>query len=574
MSEHIEQLVTIRGRELLRDAERSVKQVIADIETGFVPDGVSLWELEQMMRRDVLYAMQHPEWGEEDGELNQHVILSKYIWREPEPGSGGEPERRVYPDHVMLDPKYPQPDEDGAFTITYEWLLEIYNRCEKWAGGHLRDFHLWSATDDLDRHKRFISERTVGLETAFGQLGVVVRYNTRAQCEEIRHVDGSWHKFDDRTESALREIIALTFCFARRSHKSDVFRAVPAVWSNAAWRVVLNAALFNVQIDPFVQWLEMLAPWDGTARLDSWLSQCGFTFDASQPGILALEEWSARSILMAACQRTLVPGTKHDTIPVLIGPQSIGKSSALAWLFPEHERLDWFSDTLRLSADEKRRVEALQGAVIVEVAEMTGSTTADIESLKAFLSRTNDYIRLTHRLNPEAHPRRCSMAGTANPGAVLPNDPTGNRRFVALPITSGSVDQVRAYLDEHREQLWAEAWERVNAGEPCFFPKSLEPAQTAVNELHRSADVILEESVVEWLRRKMEQRSIGDEGFFLMRNAAKDVGIVGRDKNAEELSQRDMNRLGRVLARFGCRAERRRVDGAPKRVWLFPEHPP
>ena len=84
---------------------------------------------------------------------------------------------------------------------------------------------------------------------------------------------------------------------------------------------------------------------------------------------------------------------------------------------------EWFSDQLNLAADPKVRAEALQGVVMVEVAEMTGSTRAEIQSLKAFLSRTNDGgIRLAWRRNPEPMPRRCILVGTSNEAECLPND--------------------------------------------------------------------------------------------------------------------------------------------------------
>ena len=102
----------------------------------------------------------------------------------------------------------------------------------------------------------------------------------------------------------------------------------------------------------------------------------------------------------------------------MIGAQGVGKSTALRCLLPP-EHPEWFSDGLRLSADDKVRAEALQGRVIVEAAEMAGSTRAERESLKAFLSRTDDgSVRLAFRRNPETLLRRCVIAGTSNESAL------------------------------------------------------------------------------------------------------------------------------------------------------------
>lgn len=76
---------------------------------------------------------------------------------------------------------------------------------------------------------------------------------------------------------------------------------------------------------------------------------------------------------------------------------------------------DLFNDGLHLAADPRIRAEALQGRAIVEASEMAGSTRAEMESLKAFLSRTDDGgQRMAYRRNPEAMPRRCIIVGTSN----------------------------------------------------------------------------------------------------------------------------------------------------------------
>lgn len=106
----------------------------------------------------------------------------------------------------------------------------------------------------------------------------------------------------------------------------------------------------------------------------------------------ALTRWAALSIPLAAIWRTYEPGTKHDECVVLIGPQGCGKSTAFRKLLPGEtmDQRDWFNDALELATDNKRRAEALLGRVIVEASELAGSTRADVEGLKAFLSRTDD----------------------------------------------------------------------------------------------------------------------------------------------------------------------------------------
>ena len=64
--------------------------------------------------------------------------------------------------------------------------------------------------------------------------------------------------------------------------------------------------------------------------------------------------------------------------------------------------------------------EALQGRVIVEASELAGLNRAEIEALKAFLTRQDDGgVRLSWRRNPNPMPRRAIIIGTTNDGAYI-----------------------------------------------------------------------------------------------------------------------------------------------------------
>ena len=185
----------------------------------------------------------------------------------------------------------------------------------------------------------------------------------------------------------------------------------------------------------------------------------------------------------------------------LVGPQGIGKSTAWAWLLPgEPARSRWFSDGLSFHDDSKAKAEALQGMVLVEASEMTGSTKAEVETTKEFISRTNDNIRLTYRRDPSPLLRRCMIVGTTNDPRCLPNDSSGNRRFLPVPCVAGDPAHARAYLDEHRDQLWAEAIQRVRENhETAYLPDSLKGAQSELTEHYRAVDEVAEEIIGEWL---------------------------------------------------------------------------
>lgn len=117
-------------------------------------------------------------------------------------------------------------------------------------------------------------------------------------------------------------------------------------------------------------------------------------------------------------------------------------------------------------------MQAVFGRVIVEVSEMGGRRRADVEAMKAFVKRMDDgSVRLPWHRMAEPLPRRFVMAATTNRSDDLPNDPSGNRRFVPVALPDGS--NVEAYMYGNREQLWTETAARWQAGERANLPRDL-----------------------------------------------------------------------------------------------------
>ena len=222
----------------------------------------------------------------------------------------------------------------------------------------------------------------------------------------------------------------------------------------------------------------------------------------------------------------------------------------------EPERSRWFSDGLSFHDDQKAKAEALQGMVLVEASEMAGSTKAEVETIKKFLSRTNDNIRLTYRRDPSPLLRRCMIVGTTNDPRCLPNDPSGNRRFIPVPCAAGVPATTRTYLDEHRDQMWAEAIHRTRTGkETAYLPDSLAPVQAELAEQFRAVDEVAEDVIGTWLVE--HPRTV---------TANEVAGGVNWPPDS-----RSIYRITTVLKQLGyTRARRICPSGARQWIWLPP----
>ena len=160
--------------------------------------------------------------------------------------------------------------------------------------------------------------------------------------------------------------------------------------------------------------------------------------------------------LIAAVRRVRQPGCKFDEMLILESEQGTEKSVALETLAVNSE---WFSDDLPLSADGKRVIEQTRGRWIIEAAELSGMRKADVEHLKAMLSRRTDRARLSYGRMTTEKRREFIVVGTTNEKTYL-KDLTGNRRFWPVEVKF-NIHTLR----RDRDQLWAEAAVREAQGE-------------------------------------------------------------------------------------------------------------
>ena len=172
------------------------------------------------------------------------------------------------------------------------------------------------------------------------------------------------------------------------------------------WDAILDLARREA-FHPVCDYFERLQ-WDGSPRLDNWLTNYGGAHDSPYTSAVGA------IVMIAAVRRVRQPGVKFDEMMVLEGPQGSGKSSALACLAGDR---DWFTDQCPFNAEGREVIEALSGRLIVEAGELAGLRKAGAENLKSFLSRTVDHGRAAYARIAQAVPRQCVIIGTTNNAA-------------------------------------------------------------------------------------------------------------------------------------------------------------
>lgn len=327
--------------------------------------------------------------------------------------------------------------------------------------------------------------------------------------------------------------------FFGKTAKNDILDAVAAAASDQAYH--------SVQ-----EYLEGLQ-WDGRPRLDKlFIDYLGAEDTAYTRAV-------TRKAFVAAVARVMKPGCKYDTMLVLVGAQGRHKSTILAKMGGA-----WFSDSLRTFGD-KDSMETIQGTWINEVAEMQAMSKADVDAVKMFLSKTNDYYRAAYGRYTADRPRQCVFFGTTNSKECLV-DPSGGRRFWVVDIDQRRRSKnVFQELDAERDQLWAEAVAYWRLGESLYLPADLETAAQQVQEDHRARhpwegmiqDFLQQEIPADWSKWELYQRQAWrsngarNEGETKLRNrvCAAEIWCEVLGKPRGDMRQRDTREINSLLER-------------------------
>lgn len=412
-----------------------------------------------------------------------------------------------------------------------------------------------TADEGLHIHRAFIDQDREILARCFKYLKIDVRRNTRKNCIEYKQELGIWKPLEDTEDAHFRQLVS-EHCFIQKTNSND-FR--PVKMGIDRWQDAILGLCFDKQIDPFLKWLDGLPEWDGEERIKSLIKD---VFETDSPHKLL--EFASYAPLVAAVRRARHPGWKYDHMIVLHGPQGSGKSTFWKELLPDSE---FFSDDLDLAAGSKERAEQLQGKVLVESAELRGMSRAELNSLKAFISRNSDYYRAAYARFASDHKRMCVIVGTTNDQQCLPNDSSGNRRFVVVsikPLYTRNAEMIKEYLDEHRKQIWAEAVYLHENESEIFVPPELQSTQETENEKFRSSP---HESLEEAVLSVMANYPHGDLSL------AEIEGDVFQKVKNQKPDYRDRQVVKETLRRAGARPERVVIDGVRRRVWKLPEKP-
>lgn len=201
--------------------------------------------------------------------------------------------------------------------------------------------------------------------------------------------------------------------------------------------------------NPVVQWLRS-EPWDGKDRWPWVYGILGVTEDRYKTYI---RKWFLQSVALAHNDDAHpIPG---DGALVLQGAQGAGKT-----LFFRKFAYDtkWFKEGAYIDITNKDTLIKATGGWICELGELDSTIKKEQASLKAFLTASEDEIRVPFGRSAIRTARRTSFCATVNPADFL-RDETGSRRFWVVPVTDIDRDTLLTVDKNEIRQVWLQTYD-------------------------------------------------------------------------------------------------------------------
>lgn len=224
---------------------------------------------------------------------------------------------------------------------------------------------------------------------------------------------------------------------------------------------IFKEILSRHHINPFVEELQRVI-WDGTRRLDSFLSDIGGyargVLDSEQRDYLATV---SRAFFTSIIERNVVKNYPPiQFMLILSGPQNAKKSAFCSKLAFSQ----WHKPTTRNPSDVKKYYEDTKGAIITEWIEGVGLGNMTPAELKAAIDLTKPQFRWAYAEDSDEYTIHSTIVLTTNE-EIISTDATGNRRLFPVFFREASPRSILDYSDEDIWQLWAEALYYFNNGE-------------------------------------------------------------------------------------------------------------
>ena len=237
------------------------------------------------------------------------------------------------------------------------------------------------------------------------------------------------------------------------------------------------------QYNPISEYFESLEQWDGEDHIKN---LCSYVKTNNDNAFLYhMEKWFTRAVLCALEKEKI---NKHCLV-LANTIQNSGKSTYLRFFIPR-KLMNYLSEDIGLDKDSRIK---LCKNLIINLDELSILAKADINSLKAFISKTHINERLPYARKAEYLERICSFVGSTNKTDFL-TDESGSVRWIIFEVTEKINFNYSMEIDI--DKVWSQAY--FNAFKRKGFNPELTLADISENEKRneRFTQMTLEQEMI------------------------------------------------------------------------------
>ena len=208
--------------------------------------------------------------------------------------------------------------------------------------------------------------------------------------------------------------------------------------------ILVRSHLIN-QYNPISEYFESLEQWDGDDHIKNLCSYVKTNDDKAF--LYHMEKWFTRAVLCALEKEKI---NKHCLV-LANTIQNSGKSTYLRFFIPR-KLMNYLSEDIGLDKDSRIK---LCKNLIINLDELSVLAKADINSLKAFISKTHINERLPYARKAEYLERICSFVGSTNKTDFL-TDESGSVRWIIFEVIEKINFNYSKEIDI--DKVWAQAY--------------------------------------------------------------------------------------------------------------------
>ena len=249
-----------------------------------------------------------------------------------------------------------------------------------------------------------------------------------------------------------------------------------------------------------------------------------------------------------------------DIILIFKGRQGIGKTRFFEKLALKSQ---FFGEGICLDPRDKDSVMQATSKWISELGEIGSTMRKDMDSVKAFLTKSTDEYRTPYGKASLHYPRMTSFVGTVNDDEFL-IDQTGNRRFATIPLPLDLVIDYETQIKPFNAlQLWSQVYEIIKDMDKasCFRLTEDEKRQLEKRNSSFVKPMKAECEVLDILEEQQTQ----EQGYIC---TFKEMTVL-QFIQLHNLKY-DANVIGKVLKKYGYESQLKRDNGKVTRVIKLP----